>query len=91
MSHTGIDLPLERDIRPDDRRAAIELAHAAKLIADCFHFTYLRVITILRFFGRPMNELHQIEARHGPLMQELVEVEHEWERIEYASRQNRET
>jgi hypothetical protein len=83
MSHTGIDLPLERDTRSDDTRAAIELAHAAKLTADCFHFTYLRVITMLRFLQKPMNELHQIAARYDSLMRELEEVEHEWERAEY--------
>jgi hypothetical protein len=86
MSHIGTELPLERDMRPDDRRHAIELAHAAKLISDCYHFTVFRVIVILRFLGRSFGELSQVKAKYEPLMDELKRLEKDWEALEYGPR-----
>lgn len=83
MSHTGTDMPLERDKRSDERRKAIEFAHAAKLVEDCFHFTFLRVIVILRFLKRKTDVLKQVELRHASLIEELEQAAQEWKRIEY--------
>lgn len=85
MSYEGTDMPLERDQRPKERRDAIELAHAAKLIGDCFQFTFLRALAVHRFLTLDFNALLAVEARHKALVGELEEAGSEWERIEYAS------
>jgi hypothetical protein len=86
MSCEGVDLPFERDTRPQARREAIELAHAARLVSDCFHYTFHRVGAVLRFFGRPTDQLEDVRARHQPLLAELKEAGVEWTRIEYPQR-----
>lgn len=84
MSYAATDMPLERDRRSGQRRAAIELAHAAKLVGDCFHFTFLRVIVLLRFLKLSTDGLRKVETRHSTLIDELAEAGREWERIEYS-------
>jgi hypothetical protein len=83
MSYEGTDMPMERDTRPERRREAIELAHAAKLIGHCFHLTSLRVIAILRFLKRRPDALGEVHARHESLIVELKRANEEWEEMEY--------
>jgi hypothetical protein len=85
MTFEGASMPLERDRRPNHRRAAIELAHAARLIDDCFHLTFLRVFAIFRFLRRDPRPLFEVELRQGPFLAELAEARREWEQVEYGS------
>jgi hypothetical protein len=88
MSHEGTDMPLDREQRSAERREAMMLAHAAKLVADSFHFTYLRVAAILRFHSLDPRTLFAVEAKHKPLMDELDRAGVAWERGEYGAAAN---
>jgi hypothetical protein len=87
MSHDGTEMLLERDSRPKDNRQAIELAHAAKLVGDCFHLATLRVVALLRFLGRPTEAALAVNDRHAPLTDELAKAYSDWLDIEYSARQ----
>lgn len=84
MSYEGVDMPLERDQRNHQRREAVELAHAARLISDCFQFTFLRAGAIFRFLGKPEMSLFDIQNRHSKLFEELRQATRDWEETEYS-------
>lgn len=83
MSYEGTMMPMERDMREEHRREAIELAHAARLIGDSFWFTYLRIAAIDRFFKIDLRSLSEIVAKYEPLFGELRVAAEEWSKVEY--------
>ncbi|WP_144445733.1 hypothetical protein [Inquilinus limosus] len=83
MSFDGTEMPLERDMRSVQRRKAIELAHAAKLISSCYHLTWLRIRVLLRFLNRPADELLYANVRNAALLAEFDQAESHWSEIEY--------
>jgi hypothetical protein len=83
MSYDGSDIPLERDSRPDERRDAIGVAHAAVLINDCLDFAHVRANVVHRYTGHPPDELYAELKRQGPLRDDLSALVREWEDVEY--------
>lgn len=85
MSHEGAELPVERDRRPSERREAIELAHAARLVSDCYEFTWLRVAAILKLLKRRPDDLFAMKEKHKTLLSDLHAAGEVWSRVEYGS------
>jgi hypothetical protein len=83
MSHEGVDMPMERDTREQGRREAITLAHASRLVSDCFELAFLRSACIRRFLDRPVDDLFEIRKRHEPLLRELHDASDEFGKAEY--------
>lgn len=83
MSLEGAELPFERDRRPNERREAIEMAHAAKLVSDCYELTWLRIVTIARFFKLPSDSLCAMKEKHKSFLTELHDEPARWALIEY--------
>jgi hypothetical protein len=85
MSYEGSDLPLERDSRPEERRDAIGVAHAAVLISDCLDFAHVRANAVYRFTGISPEALYAELKSQRPLRDDLSTLVREWERIEYGT------
>jgi hypothetical protein len=85
MTHEGVDMPLERDDRPVERRDAVALAHAARLVGDCFELTFLRAAAIRRFLGLPVDDLFEIRRRHEGLLSDLEEANQVFGQTEYGN------
>jgi hypothetical protein len=83
MSHEGVDMPLERDQRPEERRDAIALAHAASIVNDCLQFTVLRLGALYRFANVPAAPLAAASKRLEEFGRELEAAAGEWHKIEY--------
>jgi hypothetical protein len=89
MTHEGIDMPVERDMREQERRAAVTLGHAARVISDCLELTMLRATSVWRFIGRPPDDLLEMRARNERLFGELNKASDQFSEIEYGSRRTR--
>jgi hypothetical protein len=85
MSYEGSDLPLERDSRPEERRDAIGVAHAAVLISDCLDFAHVRANAVHRFTGHSPEALYAELKSQRPLRDDLSTLVREWERVEYGT------
>jgi hypothetical protein len=90
MSQLATELGLERDRRPVERREAIELAHAAKLVSDCCHFTFCRVGVLNHFLGVSSEALRELDKKHSAFLAELHRAQLDWETLEYPTIQIRE-
>jgi len=83
MSNEGIEMPWERGQREQVRREAIELAHAARIVSDCFELTFFRAITIRKFLARSMEDLTEVRTRHTALFDELKSLSEKFSDVEY--------
>lgn len=83
MSYEGVDMPLERDQRPEERRDAIALAHAASIVNDCLQFTLLRLSALYRFANAPGDPIAAASKRLEEFGRELEAAAGEWHKIEY--------
>lgn len=88
MSYEGVDMPPERDTRAAERREAVEAAHAARLISDCFELAFFRAGAIRRHLGRPVDDLFAVRARHEAFLQELGDANDRFSEFEYGSGRN---
>lgn len=83
MTHEGTDMPFERDKRSAQRRNAIHVAHAARLVSDCFYYSLFRLGALYRFFKNPRLVGPEMMERHKDLLHELSQAEVNWRGVEY--------
>jgi hypothetical protein len=83
MTYEGVDMPLERDMREPERRAAITLGHAARVIGDCLQLTILRAVSVRRFLRKSLGDIHELRARNERLFSELAEASNQFSKVEY--------
>jgi len=83
MSYEGVEMPLERDHRSDQRRDAITLTHAASMVSDCLQFTFLRLIALYRFASVSPAPLEAARERLEGFGHEFKEAARAWHKVEY--------
>ncbi|MBS0539402.1 MAG: hypothetical protein JSR47_11630 [Proteobacteria bacterium] len=69
--YVGTSLPMDRDLRSNERRNSIQLAHAARLISDTFSYMWLRLAVAYRFLAHDTASLVQAQATTESLMNDL--------------------
>lgn len=82
----GISIPLDRDRRSPERRNSIHLAHAARLISDCFACFQVRLFTGYRFVGGDLIKVEQAISLINNLLATFDHAVKNWEDIEYGKR-----
>jgi hypothetical protein len=85
MTYKGADMPLERDDRSMERRNAVAVAHAARLVGDCFELTFLRAAAIRRFLNQPVDDMFEVRKRHEGLLVDLIEASEAFGQTEYGN------
>lgn len=83
MDMVGASLPLDRDLRSDDRRETIHSAHEGRLISDVLVFLYLRLCVGYRFVGADMAPLAEAKAAIDALAAQCDVAHSTWMDIEY--------
>ncbi len=79
----GVDMIWERSLRPDVRRNAVHLAHAARLFSDLFALSLLRLFMAFDMLELPKEPLSLLEKQAMPLLDELGVAQKNWNDIEY--------
>ncbi len=85
MTYEGVDMPLERDDRSMERRDAVAVAHAARLVGECFELAFLRAAAIRRFLIRPVDDLFEVRKRHEGLLSDPVEANDVFGQTQYGN------
>lgn len=85
--YVGTSLAADRDRRTPERRNSIQLAHAARLVADCFSYLRLRLITGYRFIGEDPKPLAKAWEKVDQLYQEFDAAHEAWMTAEYSQRE----
>lgn len=81
--YLGIGMVMEREHRPESRRAAIHHAHAARVISDQLWCCAFRLIAAYRFIEAPRTEILELMMGESELSEILRKAQAEWYRIEY--------
>lgn len=79
----GVSLPSDRDERTEERRDAMDAAHAVRLISDGLHYSLFRLLGAYRFLGLDMGAIVQAQREIAELITSLGPVYDDWLRIEY--------
>lgn len=81
--YVGTSLPADRDRRTPERRNSIQLAHAARLVTDCFSYLRLRLLTGYRFISENPKPLEKAWEKVDQLYQEFDAAHDAWMTAEY--------
>lgn len=79
----GASIPMDRDLRSDDRRETIHLAHEGRLISDVLVFLYLRLTAGYRFVGADTRPLAKAKAAINELSEKVDCAQAAWMDVEY--------
>ncbi|MDP3742924.1 MAG: DUF5677 domain-containing protein [Methylotenera sp.] len=81
--YIGVSIPIERDLRTDERRNSIHLAHMVRLISDIFSFFYLRLSTGYRYINHDPTPLQGAREKIDRLQASFGDVYGSWMSSEY--------
>jgi hypothetical protein len=79
----GSSIPLERDLRAEARREAVQLAHLGRLASDPLRFMFLRLAVGYRFTGADTSPLNAVKAAIDGEAADFQQAYQEWMTIEY--------
>lgn len=81
--YMGVSIPLDRDLRENERRKTAHLTHLIRLLSDSCTCLYLRLLVGYRFIGedlKPVFEagqrIDEFRASFGPIYQEWLNIEY---------------
>lgn len=83
MDMVGASIPLERDLRSQDRRETIHSAHEGRLISDVLVFLHLRLCVGYRFVGASMAPLAEAKAAIDAVGAQFDAAHSTWMDVEY--------
>jgi Family of unknown function (DUF5677) len=83
MTWEGVSMPVERRMRDEARRQAVEDAHAARILSDCYSYNVLRLHTGLEFVGADLAPLRALLADHEPKLSQSKNLWKDWHDLEY--------
>jgi hypothetical protein len=83
MTWEGISMPIERRMRDESRRQAVENAHAARILSDCYSYNILRLHTGLEFVGADLTALRTLLADHKLKLRQSTDLWRAWHELEY--------
>ncbi|MES2737494.1 MAG: hypothetical protein V4672_14315 [Verrucomicrobiota bacterium] len=81
----GTGMVIERMRRSDERRHAVELAHAARLVYDVFIYATARAFALYRANKLDPEPIINVYKKFGPIRQEIETAYQSFYEIEYAS------
>ena len=79
----GVGMVWERRSRQHDRREAVTLAHAARIISDICTTTKLRLSYLLRYYGKDTESINELEIQYTILFEQLNNAAKHFNKIEY--------
>jgi hypothetical protein len=85
VDYIGISVPMERDLRSDDRRNFIHMAHIVRLISDVFGCLTIRLATGYRFVEQDLAPIKAAIDRVEVFMKPLGGAYQEWLEVEYGN------
>lgn len=83
MDMIGASMPLDRDLRSDDRRESIHFAHEGRLIGDIFIFLYFRLVVGYRYVGADPAPLRLVADLVAQLSAKFGTAHAAWMSVEY--------
>lgn len=83
VTYEGIMMPVERRLREPPRERAVENAHVARILSDCYSYAVIRLHSGLEFVGADLAPLKILLACHQPALSELESFWREWHELEY--------
>lgn len=86
VDYIGAILPFEHDSRPVERRDAVHLAHASRLISDVMSFFLIRLMVGYRFVRHEAQQLRAASEEIQALKSTFGDVYESWMHVEYADR-----
>lgn len=81
----GASMALERDLRSEPRREAIQLAHLGRLVGDVLRFMFLRLALGYRFTGADVAPLEGVKATIDAETTRFDRTYRAWMEVEYPS------
>ncbi|THD37325.1 MAG: hypothetical protein E7773_04670 [Sphingomonas sp.] len=79
----GSSIPLERDLRGEERRETIQMAHVGRLAGDPLRFMFLRLAVGYRFTGADRSPLVEVKAAIDREAAQFQQAYREWMTTEY--------
>ena len=83
MDCIGVGMPMERDLRPSERKETVHLTHEGRLISDLLVFLFLRLWVGYRFVGADATVLKGAWAKIEAVTAQFGETRSKWMNIEY--------
>lgn len=82
--YMGVSIPLDRDLRENERRRTAHLTHLIRLLSDSCTCLYLRLLVGYRFIGEDLQPIFEAGQRMNELRASFGPIYQEWLDIEYA-------
>lgn len=81
----GVGMILDRNNRSEERKNAVELAHASRILNDMMSMNLMRHVMSLRFVENPIRPSLEIYEKYNDLINELHENVDKWLKMEYGA------
>ncbi|WP_426111942.1 DUF5677 domain-containing protein [Pseudomonas sp. DSP3-2-2] len=81
--YQGISIPMDRDARSTERKAAVHSVHLARLISDTLQFFIIRLIGGYRFVNHPATNIAHAQEKISTLFKTFGNSYDNWINIEY--------
>lgn len=79
----GVSVMMDRGARPEDRRDAVHLAHASRLVSEVFEFALLRTSVAYRFVHADPEHLRSVRDFFEQIRPELSAAQAQFHEVEY--------
>lgn len=79
----GVGMIWERCRRSSERQAAVESAHAGRIISDICNFGFMRATELFFACNQPREPVYEISNRYKTLFDEIQSSYEDWINIEY--------
>lgn len=83
----GIGMEWERTQRPKREREAVALAHMARLVSSASCWPWINTMFLLKICEKDLSQLKSLKTEYSALFEELELANHEFEQIEYGTRE----
>jgi hypothetical protein len=87
MTWEGISMPMERRMREESRRLAVDNAHASRVLSDCFSYCVLRLSSGLEYVGADLAALRALLSARNAESDALNSLWKEWHNLEFPEAQ----
>lgn len=84
--YLGVSIPMERDMRDEDRRNSVHFAHMARLISDAFSWMKMRLSVGYRFVGADYSVINEAFKKIDLHLDSMKSMYDDWIKIEYGSK-----
>lgn len=82
----AVGLVLDRLERDEERREALDLAHAARQLSDLVATAQARTVMLQRLYDKPRRQIRDLCESHESFDAELRQASRNWHEVEYGSK-----